>query len=325
MNFEGLVFGPVPSRRLGFSLGVNNIPRKICSYSCVYCQIGRTINFSIKRQEFYSTKDIMDALTRKIEEVRMGGGHIDYVTFVPDGEPTLDVNLGKHIEAIKSIGMKVAVISNASLIDHEDVASDLMDADWVSLKVDAINDVKWKRIDRPYGNLDHSIILGGIQKFSEKYSGILATETMLVDGIQDLGEIDLIAEYLSSLRKLDLAYISVPTRPPAEGYVRPPSDEFINAAFQIFNNTLVNTEVSLLTGYEGSDFFTGENMEDEILSILAVHPMREDAMLKVLERSCNSVELLDRMVKNGKISKVMYGGRFFYILPPKTERIKPSS
>ncbi|MCY0851327.1 MAG: radical SAM protein [Thermoplasma acidophilum] len=325
MNFEGLLFGPVPSRRLGFSLGVNNIPRKICSYSCVYCQIGRTINFSIKRQGFYSTDDILDALTRKIEEVRTGGGRIDYVTFVPDGEPTLDVNLGKHIEAIKSTGMKVAVISNASLIDNEDVASDLMDADWVSLKVDAIDDVKWKIIDRPYGSLNHSIILDGIRKFSEKYHGILATETMLVDGIQDLGEIHIIAEYLSSLRKLDLAYISVPTRPPAEEYVKPPSDELINAAFQVFNNHLGNTKVSLLTGYEGSEFFTGKSLEDEILNILAVHPMREDALLEVIERSGESAEFVDHMVKYGKISKVPYMGRFFYILPPKIERIKPNS
>nr|WP_297027918.1 radical SAM protein [Thermoplasma sp.] len=136
----------------------------------------------MKRQEFYKTDEIIEALSEKTDEVRAAGGRIDYVTFVPDGEPTLDINLGRHIEAVKSTGMKVAVISNASLIDREDVVSDLESADWVSLKVDAIDDGKWKRVDRPHGLLDHAGILRGIREFSGKYRGILATETMLVRG-----------------------------------------------------------------------------------------------------------------------------------------------
>ncbi|WP_297027912.1 hypothetical protein [Thermoplasma sp.] len=135
-----------------------------------------------------------------------------------------------------------------------------------------------------------------------------------------MGDVDQVAEYLSSLPKLDVAYISVPTRPPAEEYAEPPSDEFINAAFQVFSKRLPGTQVALLTGYEGSDFFAGNNIQDEILSILAVHPMREDAMLDVLKRSGRTIDTIDELVQAGRVSKVSFMGRMFYILPPRLER-----
>ncbi|RKZ00434.1 MAG: radical SAM protein, partial [Candidatus Hydrothermota bacterium] len=118
-----IAFGPVPSRRLGRSLGVNNIPVKICTYSCVYCQIGRTLKIQVDREEFYSPDEVFGEVKEKVEDIRKKGEALDYITFVPDGEPTLDLNLGKEILLVKSLGFKVAVITNSSLIDREDVAS----------------------------------------------------------------------------------------------------------------------------------------------------------------------------------------------------------
>ncbi|MBC7260626.1 MAG: radical SAM protein, partial [Chloroflexi bacterium] len=126
-----IAFGPVPSRRLGRSLGINNIPPKICTYSCVYCQLGRTLNMQIRRQSFYAPDEILWDVRSKVEHVREAGESIDYLTFVPDGEPTLDLHLGRAIELLRSLGIKIAVISNASLIWQEDVREDLMKADWV--------------------------------------------------------------------------------------------------------------------------------------------------------------------------------------------------
>lgn len=98
-----IAFGPVPSRRLGRSLGVNNIPDKVCTYACVYCQIGKTLRMEIKRRPFYEPELIFREVKEKVEEALARSERIDYITFVPDGEPTLDINLGKEAELLKSL------------------------------------------------------------------------------------------------------------------------------------------------------------------------------------------------------------------------------
>ena len=95
---EMIAFGPVPSRRLGHSLGINNIPPKICTYSCVYCQVGRTLRMQVERGAFYEPEQIARNVEKKVKEAQDKGERIDYLTFVPDGEPTLDINLGKEIK-----------------------------------------------------------------------------------------------------------------------------------------------------------------------------------------------------------------------------------
>ena len=134
-----VVFGPIPSRRLGRSLGVNNIPPKICSYSCVYCQVGLTDSMSIQRKEFYPPTEIVNEILEKVEQLKKSDETIDYISFVPDGEPTLDVNLGKEIQLIKPLGINVAVITNSSLLWDKDVRDDLILADWVSVKIDTVD------------------------------------------------------------------------------------------------------------------------------------------------------------------------------------------
>ena len=138
VNNNMIAFGPVPSRRLGRSLGINNISPKVCTYSCVYCQLGRTIKMQVERRSFHDPLEIMRAVQDKVEKAREKGESIDYLTFVPDGEPTIDVHLGREIEFLRSLGIKIAVITNSSLIWREDVREDLMKADCVSLKIDSM-------------------------------------------------------------------------------------------------------------------------------------------------------------------------------------------
>jgi wyosine [tRNA(Phe)-imidazoG37] synthetase (radical SAM superfamily) len=125
-----MTFGPVPSRRLGRSLGINNIPHKTCTYSCVYCQVGRTRRFQLERAEFYEPEAIAREVRKRTAKLRELGEGIDYLTFVPDGEPTLDLNLASTIELLKPLGIRVAVITNGSLLGREDVRATLMGADW---------------------------------------------------------------------------------------------------------------------------------------------------------------------------------------------------
>ncbi len=145
-----IAFGPVPSRRLGQSLGINNIPPKICSYSCGYCQVGRTIKIDVHRREFYKWDKIIEEVRIKIDKALANGETIDYLTFVPDGEPTLDINLGREIKALGKFGIKTAVITNASLLWRDDVREDLLNADLVSVKVDSFREDIWRKINHPH-------------------------------------------------------------------------------------------------------------------------------------------------------------------------------
>jgi len=265
-----IAFGPVTSRRLGKSLGINNIvTRKVCSYSCIYCQIGNTVHKSMEREVFYAPKKLI----RDIEDhlIRLDRDHKpDYLTFVPNGEPTLDINLGEEISILKKFRIPIAVISNASLIYDDRVRADLMEADWVSVKVDAVGKAVWNRINRPLDGLNLSRILEGLHRFASNYKGNLNTETMLVEGVNDSTDIlNRNASFIAGLRPRK-AYLSIPTRPPAVREIRQVSVEKLMEAWEIFTESGLHVE--LLTGFEGTDAgFTG-NAEDDFLNIPAVNP-----------------------------------------------------
>ncbi len=302
-----LAFGPVPSRRLGRSLGVNNIPPKICTYSCIYCQLGRTKKMQVNRQEFYTIEEILQSVKKKVSMVK----DIDYLAFVPDGEPTLDINLGRAIEALRCLGIKIAVITNASLIWDKKVRNELNKADWVSLKVDAISESTWHKINRPHKVLSLKKILQGIKKFRQEFEGELATETMLIKNVNDSKEeLEKIAEFLSSI-KPEKIYISVPIRPPAEEWAKLPDEATINKAYQIFSEKGIHVEY--LIGYEGTAFaFTG-NLEEDLLSITSVHPMRKDAVEKFLEKANADWSVVEKLIKENKLIEVEYKGNRFYM------------
>ena len=228
-----IAFGPVPSRRLGRSLGINNIPPKVCTYSCVYCQVGKTNQLMVERRSFYETREIFESVRRQVQLVRQKAQSVDYLTFVPDGEPTLDVNLGHEIDLLKSLGIKVAVITNGSLIDRQDVQDDLIKADWVSLKIDAISKTCWRKINRPHPGLALDRILKGMLGFSKSFPGKLVVETMLLarPGI-DIDGLRAMADFLSGLTPARV-YLAIPIRPPAENWVQPPLPQDISMAFQL--------------------------------------------------------------------------------------------
>jgi wyosine [tRNA(Phe)-imidazoG37] synthetase (radical SAM superfamily) len=306
-----IAFGPIPSRRLGRSLGINNIPPKICTYSCVYCQVGRTSSLRIQRCAFYEPSQIEVAVREKVIEARASGERVDFLTFVPDGEPTLDINLGHEIALLRPLGIRIAVITNGSLLWHKDVRTELMQADLVSVKVDAVREQVWLQVNRPHSHLQLPTILDGMLQFAGDFQGQLVTETMLVAGVND-SETDLkmVAEFLSRLRP-SVAYIAIPTRPPAEKWVCPPSEETIIRAYAIFREAI--EQVELLTGYEGDAFaFTGD-AEADILAITAVHPMREDAMATFLTRAGADWGLVQRLIAKGLLMETKYREHKFYL------------
>lgn len=306
-----LVFGPVPSRRLGRSLGINNIPPKHCSYSCLYCQVGPTKATEMRHGYFYKPESIYQAVSQHLEKLKATNETVDYLTFVPDGEPTLDAGLGKSIELLRGLNIKIAVISNASLIWQPKVREILKMADWVSLKVDSVEESVWRHINRPCENLELNSILSGMLAFAEDFSGTLVTETMLLEGINTGQEsVERLATFLRQLVP-DKVYLAIPTRPTADSSVRAAGAESLNRIYQ--TGSLVVSGVELLTGYEGNAFASAGNFVEDLLAITAVHPMRKDAVLKLLGKTSGNWSSVEQLLDSGKLREIEYQGNFFYI------------
>jgi wyosine [tRNA(Phe)-imidazoG37] synthetase (radical SAM superfamily) len=259
----------------------------------------------------------------KIGKAREVGEPVDYLTFVPDGEPTLDVNLGREIELLKQLGIPVAAITNGSLIWREDVREDLMEADWVSMKVDAVEEGIWRRFDRPHGRLRLASILKGVLEFAKVYEGDLVTETMLVTGGNDgEGHLGEVADFLARLQP-ERAYLSIPTRPPAEEWVHASDEEFLNRAYQVLSEKVERVEY--LIGYEGDGFALTGEVEEDLLSITAVHPVREDALSAFLARAGAEWVVAYRLVAQGQLVEAKYQGHKFYLrkLEKDQEALRP--
>jgi wyosine [tRNA(Phe)-imidazoG37] synthetase (radical SAM superfamily) len=305
------IFGPVPSRRLGRSLGINNIPPKICTLSCVYCQLGRSLKMTSERQRFFLPEELIKETRTKIKESQAKNEHIDYLTIVPDGEPTLDIHLGQLLEGLNTTGIKTAVITNSTLIDRADVRADLLKASWVSVKVDAAAEAVWRNVDRPLKSLDYERIKEGLLLFSREFTGTLATETMLVQEVNDSSEHLRETASFISLLKPSISYLSIPTRPPAESWAIPPDEPVINEAFHIFSEAGLPCEY--LIGYEGNQFSrTGDAIQD-LLSITSVHPMREDAVRHLITDSGLEWDSVETLVRRGMLTQAVYGDHTFFV------------
>ncbi|NTU85068.1 MAG: radical SAM protein [Chloroflexales bacterium] len=253
----------------------------------------------------------MAEVRKHISRVSLAGQAIDYLTFVPDGEPTLDRNLGRTIALLRPLGYPIAVITNASLIWHRDVRDELGQADWVSLKLDAVQEDVWRRIDHPQGTVRLEAVLEGALAFAAAFKGELATETMLVDGLNDTEEsVAAVAEFVARLRPAT-AYLAVPTRPPAEPWVRIPAEASVARAYQIFHDRVAHVEY--LIGYEGDAFVWSSDVVRDLLSITAVHPMREEAVEALLARAGGDWSLVHALIAEGQLVEITYAGHRFYL------------
>jgi len=309
----GITFGPVPSRRFGRSLGINNIPPKVCSYSCAYCQLGRTDRMLVDRRTFFETAQVVDAVLHRVGEARDDGESIDFLAFVPDGEPTLDLSLGATIRTLKDLGIPIAVITNGSLLNQREVREDLLEAECVSVKVDAVMDPSWRRVDRPHGRLSLASILEGARRFASEFPGRLLTETMLLHGLNDDEDsLRATAAFLEELRP-DRSYLSVPTRPPAEPWARAPGEAALARAFGIFCATMASVE--LLTAYEGDAFASTGDPGQDLLSITAVHPMRESAVRRTLQAAGAGWDVVSALMQSGELVEVEHEGHRYYLRP----------
>ena len=308
-NPVAYVYGPVPSRRLGQSLGIDPVPLKTCNYNCVYCQLGRTRPVTNRRKDFFPPEQILSEV-REALKIR-GSEKIDYLTFVGQGEPTLCASLGWLIREVKEISpIPVAVITNGALLHRSEVREELLAADMVMPTLDAADAATFTKVNRPWPRFRIVAIVEGMRAFREAFQGRLWIEVMLVKGVND-GEQTLLAirDALSRIGP-DEVQINVPIRPPAEAWVEIPDQEALMQAVAILGEA-----AEVIEPYEGSfDLSGSDTLVDAVLTIIRRHPMREVRLVETLSRYAPE-EVRSTLVdleNSGQARRRTYRGQAFW-------------
>jgi len=301
-------YGPVPSRRLGRSLGVSPIPQKTCSYNCIYCQLGQTDKLQVKRESFYPKEDILSDI-----ETVMNPANVDYITFVGDGEPTLCKDLGWLIKSCKNKWqIPVAVITNGSLFFMKDVRQDLKSSDVVLPTLDAGSEEVYRTLNRPHGSIGFEEMLQGQVDFRKEYPGKIWLEVMLVKDVNDSDKSLLEIKDAIEQVKPDRIYISVPIRPPAKPGVMPPEPGRIIRAHEIFGTKLAAMD---LTDRESGEFGLDNfpDLRTTIIEICSRHPLREE-QARDIDTRFSGADSIDTMLSDGSLVRIEYQN-VSYLLP----------
>ncbi|HZK37692.1 MAG TPA: radical SAM protein [Clostridia bacterium] len=305
-NFK-YIYGPVPSRRMGLSVGISPIAEGHCNYSCIYCQLGRTRNMTNERKRYFDHRDIVEEFKLYLsKDIKF-----DVATIVGDGEPLLYADLGILIDELKLLTDKpIALITNGSLLFDSKVREDLKNADIILPSLDATDEEMFKKINRPHGSIKFDDVIRGLQIFSNEYKGQLWIETMIVEGINDNREFFLDLKELLGTIKYHKLYINSPVRPPAETYVKQVSKDVIEEAVSILGGISIDKLAS-----EG--FYSKvEDDYEAVLSIVRRHPMNQFEIKSFIEQRGKSdiKDFFEKLNNDDKIEMVDYKGYYTYRL-----------
>jgi wyosine [tRNA(Phe)-imidazoG37] synthetase (radical SAM superfamily) len=309
---NNLFYGPIISRRFGFSLGIDVIPYKICSYDCIYCQLGRTRTITVDRK-IYKEINIdcyNEQLIKNIGTVK----NLDFITFSGSGEPTLHKDLGFMIERTKKItGIPVLVLTNGSLLYREDVRTDLYKADAVKVSMDAANSIDYRKINRPHRSLVFRKVIEGLTVFLENFEGSLFLEIMLINGINDdlkkVDEYRKIIEKLENIRPLTAIHLNTPVRIPAENAVNPPESEKIA---QIKLKLSGKAQIIGDSNLKGM-LIIDDNLADSIIRFIRVRPANLENISSTFGIHANeALKILNELVKKSIIKYRFYNGDNYY-------------
>ncbi len=300
------VYGPVPSRRLGFSLGVDVLPFKTCTLDCIYCQLGRTPRTTVRRRRRFPP----EAVLAQVRKALRSGPRIDAVTFSGSGEPTLNRDLGRLIRAIKKLTrIPVVVLTNGTLLARKDVRDDLAAADIVVPSLDAATAALFRKVNRPHASLRAAEVLDGIAAFRETFPGQIWLEIMLVKGVNDS------PAHLRALKRAaerirpDRIHLNTVVRPPAEARAKPLGLSELAKVRRLFGPHAEVIASFRKKGQVGAP----AGLQEDVLAAVGRRPMTVDDIAASLGRHRDEVlKTLARLLRRKRIRAAAHGGRTFY-------------
>jgi wyosine [tRNA(Phe)-imidazoG37] synthetase (radical SAM superfamily) len=306
-NTSKYVFGPVPSRRLGRSLGVDLLPYKTCTFDCIYCDLGRTTHKTISRGFFVSPKEIERELGLALPSLEK---RPDYITLSGSGEPTLNQNLGDIIHSIKRVtSIPLAVLTNGSLLFIEDVRIDLMEADVVLPSLDAVNPLIFECVNRPHPSLKIDELIPGLIQFRKQYRGQIWLEVVLCRGINDdKEEIERLKGVIERIQP-DRVQLNTPVRPPAEEFAYPlTTSQLEEIRERLGDKAEIISEFTAPMG-EGFD----SDKSAEIIQLISRRPCTAEDISKALGLHIDEVvKYLNILQKKGAVQYRVYQHRCYY-------------
>jgi wyosine [tRNA(Phe)-imidazoG37] synthetase (radical SAM superfamily) len=307
LNDLKYIFGPVPSRRLGRSLGVDLVPYKTCTFDCIYCELGRTIHKTMGRQFYVSPKEIQGELELSLSTLEKKP---DYITLSGSGEPTLNTNIGEIIRKIKDItSTPVAVLTNGSLLSMDEVRKDLLEADVVLPSLDAITPALFEYIDRPHSSLKIEEIISGLIQFRKQYRGQIWLEILFCRGVNDgRDEVERLKGVIERIQP-DRVQLNTPVRPPAEEFAYPlTTTQLEEIRKKLGDKAEIISEFAAPLGEEFNSV-----KDTEILNLIKRRPCTTEDISKALGlRIDEVVKHLDHLTKTGTIRYRMYEHRCYY-------------
>lgn len=305
------IFGPVPSRRLGLSLGVDLLKSKTCNLNCVYCELGRSLQLVNERQIFVSTQDVLNELREFYENA----GDTDYVTISGMGEPTLALNLGGVIDGIRRITTdKIALITNGALFSDPGVRRDAAKADLVMPSVDAVTRAAYIKVDRPHGSLDIDKIIEGLITFGKEYKGTMWVEVMVVKGMNDSDEeINAIKKVLDQIPSIQRIQINTVVRKSAEEFALPVTLERLLEIKNIFGD-----KAEIIGDYKPGNTVKVDNLPEAIFEAVKHRPMTLFDLMETYDAYEDDIRgVLIVLEELGKIKIEKMGNKEFYVSAQK--------
>jgi wyosine [tRNA(Phe)-imidazoG37] synthetase (radical SAM superfamily) len=304
------VYGPVASRRLGFSLGVDIIPFKTCTLDCVYCQLGATGKTTVRRGSWFPPREIL----AQVQEALDSGQKIDVITFSGSGEPTLSRDLGRLIRAIKKkTRIPVAVLTNGTLLGRKDVRRDLAAADIVVPSLDAAPARLFRRVNRPHPALDNKSVIDGLARFRQEFPGEIRLEIMLVKGVNDSpAAIESIKKAVARIRP-DRIELNTVVRPPADRLARP-----LSAAGLARVRARLGPKAQVVASFARKKQASGSgDLEGPILATLGRRPQTAADIARALGRPPGEVlKALAALLRRRAIRKLAHGARTYFSRRP---------
>lgn len=304
------VYGPVPSRRLGRSLGVDLVPYKTCTYDCIYCHLGRTTNKTIERKEYVAVDAVFTELKRKLSD----GPAPDYISLAGSGEPTLNSHIGDLIGKIKKLtSIPVVVLTNASLLWMPEVRAALMNADLVIPSLDAGDESLFQHVNRPHEKIAFQSMVDGLAEFTEKFPGAVWLEVFLLAGMTGLPPETVKIAALTERIRPQRVQLNTVCRPPAEDFAFPLSDTQMQALKSIFPQPAdVISEPARRNRRPAAPLPLHSGVEDT-LSLLRRRPCTLEDVADGLGMHMTEVlKLLDVLIAAGRITVVSAGGQRFH-------------